>query len=98
MHAWWSRCASPAPPVCGSLKAKRAELRPIVEGARQRFRVSAAEVEHQDTWQRAVLGFAAVCASARPGRAVMDEVERFVWSFPEVEVIDAERTWMEEDT
>ena len=29
--------------------------------------------------------------------AIIDEVERFVWSFPEIEVIEADRTWLEED-
>lgn len=84
-------------PASGSLKAKRAELRPILDGVRHRFRVAAAEVDHQDTWQRATLGFAAVSSS--PGQVVdvLDEVERFVWSRPGIEVLDARRAWIEED-
>ena len=39
---------------------------------------------------RAELGFVAVSGSAH-ATEVIDEVERFVWSFPEVEVVDAER-------
>ncbi len=85
-------------PASGSLKAKRAELRPILDGVRSRFRISAAEIDHQDTWQRSSLGFAAVSASATQVEQVLDEVERFVWSRPGVEVIDARRAWMEEDT
>ena len=84
-------------PASGSLKAKRAELRPILDGARHRFRISAAEVDHHDTWQRSALGFAAVSASATQVEQVLDEVERFVWSRPGVDVIDARRAWMEED-
>jgi hypothetical protein len=84
-------------PASGSLKAKRAELRPILDGVRSRFRISAAEVDHQDTWQRSSLGFAAVSASATQVEHVLDEVERFVWSRPGVEVIDARRAWIEED-
>jgi uncharacterized protein YlxP (DUF503 family) len=29
---------------------------------------------------------------------VLDRVERFVWSFPEVEVVTAERRWLEDGT
>lgn len=85
-------------PQSASLKAKRAELRPILDGVRSRFRISAAEVDHQDTWQRTALGFAVVSASAGQVEQVLDEVERFVWSRPGVEVLDARRAWIEEDT
>ena len=40
-------------PQSRSLKAKRAAIRPIVDGLRHRFHVSVAEVDHQDQWQRA---------------------------------------------
>lgn len=80
-----------------SLKAKRAVVKHLVETSRRRFGVAAAEVGHQERWQRAELGFAAV--SSRPGHAeeVVDRVERFVWAHPEIEVVRAERTWLEED-
>ena len=84
-------------PASGSLKAKRAELRPILDGVRNRFRISASEVDHHDTWQRSALGFAVVSASATQVEQLLDEVERFVWSRPGVDVIDARRAWMEED-
>ena len=66
-------------------------IKPIIEGARRRYQVAAAEVDHQDKWQRAALGFAVVAASAGHAEEVVQAVERFVWSFPEVEVIEAER-------
>ena len=84
-------------PASGSLKAKRSELRPILDGARHRFRISAAEVDHQDTWQRSALGFAAVSGSASQVEQLLDEVERFVWSRPGVDVVDTHRAWMQED-
>jgi uncharacterized protein YlxP (DUF503 family) len=80
-----------------SLKEKRAAIKPIVEGAKRRFGVAAAEVAHQDVWQRADLGVAAVAATAGHVEEVLDEVERFVWSHPEVEVLAAVRTWVELD-
>lgn len=63
-------------------------VKPILEGVRRRFQVSAAEVAHQDKWQRAALGFALVGADAGHLEEVLAAVERFVWSFPETEVLD----------
>ena len=82
-------------PESHSLKEKRAVIRPILDGARNRFHVAAAEVAVQDKWQRAVLGFAAVGGSASHVEEVLDAVERFVWSFPEIEVIESERSWVD---
>ncbi len=61
-------------------------VKPILEGARRRFQVSAAEVAHHDKWQRAALGFALVGPDASHLSDVLAAVERFVWSFPEAEV------------
>lgn len=47
-------------PGVGSLKEKRGVVKSLVERARQRFQVAAAEVDHLDYWQSAGLGFAAV--------------------------------------
>ena len=77
-----------------SLKDKRGVLRPILEGARRRFDVAAAEVDHQQLWQRTSLGFAAISGSQQHTTEVIDEVSRFVWSFPEVGVLQEERTWL----
>jgi len=82
-------------PESHSLKEKRAVIRPILDGARNRYRVAAAEVAHQDQWQRARLGVAAVASEAGHVADVLDQVERFVWSFPEVEVLSAHRSWLE---
>ncbi len=43
-----------------SLKEKRRALRSVIDRAQARFGVHVAEVAGQDTWQRAVLGFAIV--------------------------------------
>src|SRR5690242_17444618 len=76
-------------PASHSLKDKRAVIRPILDGARNRYAVASAEVGDQDKWQRARLGFAAVGADGQGhARDVLEKVERFVWSFPEVDVLD----------
>ena len=59
--------------------------------------MSVSEVDHQDTWHLATSG----SPRWRPSHAhlgdVLDEVERFVWSFPEVEVLRIDRLWIEEE-
>jgi uncharacterized protein len=84
-------------PGCRSLKQKRAVIRPIVDGIRNRYPVAAAETAYQDRWQRTEIGIAAVSSSARVVQEVIDDVERFVWSFPEVEVLGTRRFWAEDD-
>ncbi len=81
-------------PHSTSLKDKRAVLRSVLDGARNRYRVASAEVGHQDLRQRALVGFAAVAGTPSHVTEVLDEVERFVWSFPDVEVITTDRTWL----
>ena len=80
-----------------SLKAKRAVVKPIVEGMRHRFSVAAAEVDHHEQWQRVSIGVAAVAANQGHVVDVLDEVERFVWAQPGVDVLAATRTWLETD-
>ncbi len=66
-----------------------------MEGARRRFAVAVAEVDHQDQWQRAGIGVAAVGSSPSHVADILDEVERFVWSRPDVQVLSMERTWLD---
>ena len=84
-------------PESRSLKAKRAAIRPIVDGLRHKFRVSVAEVDHLDQWQRAAIGVAAVSGSHAQLREVLEAVERFVVSAPGVELIDVETAWLEHE-
>lgn len=82
-------------PSSRSLKAKRAAIRPVVEGLRHRFHVSVAEVDHQDRWQRAAIAVAVVAESNRHLQEVLDGLERFVRASPDVEVLGAEITYLE---
>jgi uncharacterized protein len=83
-------------PESRSLKSKRAAIRPIVDGLRHRFKVSVAEVDHQDTWQRAAIGVALVAGSPGHLREVLDAVERFVAAAADVELLDVETSWLEQ--
>lgn len=82
-------------PDAHSLKDRRQVVRSILAVARERFHVSAAEVGGQDTWQRASLGFAVVASEARLVEETIDEIDRYLWSRPEIEVLDGAVSWME---
>jgi uncharacterized protein YlxP (DUF503 family) len=85
-------------PASRSLKAKRAVVRPIVEGLRNRFHVSVAEVAFQDQWQRTRIGVAVVAESDGHLRELLDRIERFVAGQPDAELLDVETVWLEPDS
>ncbi|MEW6281137.1 MAG: DUF503 domain-containing protein [Candidatus Eremiobacterota bacterium] len=70
-----------------SLKEKRAIVRKIRDRLRTRLGLSAAEVDAQDLWQRAVLGVAFVGADQPTARHQLDAARKLVLSFPEVELL-----------
>jgi uncharacterized protein YlxP (DUF503 family) len=78
-----------------SLKDKRQVLKSILEGARRRYGVSASEIGFQDQWQRARLGFAVVASSVSQATEIIDDVDRFVWSRPDLDVLSTDRRWLE---
>ena len=69
-------------PDAQSLKDKRQVLRSLKDRLRARFNVAVAELDHQDTWQRAQVGVASL--SNDPAhleqslRQVLDEAERML--------------------
>ncbi len=82
-------------PNSHSLKERRSLLRPVVEGLRNRFPVSVAEVGDTAKWQRASIGVAVVGSAVSLVDHVLDDCERFVWSFPEFDVLSVERSWLD---
>ena len=74
-----------------SLKQKRAVVRPLLAEVRRRYEVAAGETGAADKWRRTTLGMATVSATAEQVASVCDEVERWAWSRPEVEVVRVTR-------
>lgn len=72
-------------PHSHSLKEKRAVVRKVVDRIAARFKMHVAEVGGQDTWQRAVLGFAAVGADPHKVGQIADEVVRAIQGMVEGE-------------
>jgi len=61
-----------------SLKEKRGVLRRILGRVRNTFHVSAAEIDSQDHWKRAVIGFAVVGNEKPFIRSVTDKICSFI--------------------
>lgn len=75
-------------PDARSLKQKRQVLNSIKERLHSRFRLSAAEVDHADLWQRSTLGMAAVSNSRRQADEVLAKAVDFIESDGRVHIID----------
>ena len=65
-------------PDVGSLKGKRHALKGLKQKLRQRFEISVAEVDHQDTWQRATLALACVSGDSRHANEVISKALDFI--------------------
>lgn len=75
-------------PDASNLKEKRQVVRSILDRARQRFRVAAAEVDEQDVYRIAVLGFAAVSGSAHHAEEVVHKLLDALAVHPAARIIE----------
>ncbi len=75
-------------PDVGSLKDKRHVLKGLKEKVRARFEVSVAEVDHQDSWQRATLAVAYVSADARHANEVVSKAMDYIENNVEGRVLE----------
>jgi len=71
-----------------SLKGKRSVVKSVLDRARQRFHVAAAEIEDLDNHRRATLGFSYVSNDARHARSVLDKLVAFVATSVEAPLLD----------
>jgi uncharacterized protein YlxP (DUF503 family) len=65
-------------PNGSDLKGKRKEISSLKAQLHGRLGAAVAEIDHQDTWQRATLAAALTGGSLAPLTAAADRVERFV--------------------
>lgn len=75
-------------PESHSLKDKRQILRSLLDNLRNKFNISAAEVDRQDAWQRAVIGVACVSNETKHTHQVLNKVMDTINGNPRVVVID----------
>jgi uncharacterized protein len=75
-------------PGARGLKDKRRLIKSLIERAQHRYRVSAAEIDHHDTWRRAAVGFACVSTSTRHAHEILAEIATFVERQSEIVLMD----------
>lgn len=78
-------------PWVHSLKEKRMIVKSLLAKIRNKFQVSAAEVEDQDIHQSIVIGAAAIIPHSAWADSLMDEIVRFVEENTEAEIVQEER-------
>lgn len=74
-----------------SLKEKRMIVRSLIAKLQNRFHVSAAEIDEQDTHQIIVIGVAAIVPHHALADSLMEEISLFVEENTEAELINEER-------
>ena len=69
-------------PCCNSLKEKRKYLNSIKGRLKSRLNVAVSELEHQDLWQRSVMGVVAISSSGQVVERILqktlEEIERTI--------------------
>ena len=84
-------------PGPSSLKEKRRVVKSLKERLRSRFNVSAAEVDHQDLWQRTDLGVAVVSGSPGHVDRMLTAVQIDLDRRAEIEILGSTRSYLEEE-
>nr|WP_254124407.1 DUF503 domain-containing protein [Neobacillus citreus] len=77
-----------------SLKEKRAVLQRILTRLKQKFNVSAAEVDYHDVWQRTKIAIVAVTAARVSTEHELQNALKLIDSFPEIERTVTEMEWL----
>lgn len=78
-------------PWVHSLKEKRMVVKNLITQLQNRFRVSAAELDEQDTHQIIVIGVAAIVPHNAIADSLMEKISQFVESASEAEVWEETR-------
>ncbi len=74
-------------PAATNLKAKRRVLHSMRDRLYARHRVSIAEIDHHDLWQRSTLGIAAVHATYADAEQNAARLRQFVEELPEASLL-----------
>ena len=74
-----------------SLKEKRMIVKSLLARLQNKYHVSAAEVDEQDTHKIIVIGVAAIVPHNAMADSLMDDISLFIEENTEAEIIDEER-------
>ncbi len=78
-------------PWIHSLKEKRMIVKSLLAQLRNRFHVSAAEIDEQDTHQIIVIGVAAIVPHSALADSLMNEISAFMEANTEAEILEEAR-------
>lgn len=78
-------------PWVHSLKEKRMVVKSLIDRAKNKFNISIAEIDEQDTHQTIVLGLACVAGSVSLADSMIDSVLSFIEANTDAEIIDIRR-------
>ncbi len=78
-------------PWVHSLKEKRMVVKSLIAKLQNRFHVSAAETDEQDTHSLIVIGVACIVPNSALADSFMDEISSFVEENCEAEILDEAR-------
>lgn len=78
-------------PWVHSLKEKRMIVKSLITQLQNRFHVSAAEIDEQDTHQIIVIGVATIVPHNAMADSLMDEISTFVEETTEAEILEEQR-------
>ncbi len=78
-------------PWVHSLKEKRMIVKSLIAKLQNRYHVSVAEIDEQDTHQIIVIGVAAIVPHNAVADSMMDDISLFVEENTEAEILDEHR-------
>ena len=81
LHAPWVHC----------LKEKRMVVKSLIAQLQNKFHVSAAEIDKQDTHQIIVIGVAVIVPNNSLADSLMDEISQFVETATDAQVLEEAR-------
>ncbi len=74
-----------------SLKEKRRIVKSIIEKSKHRFNISISEVDYNDKWQKALIGFATVSNDKKIVENTIESVVNLMSTYSEIEMTDVYR-------
>ena len=78
-------------PWVHSLKEKRMIVKSLIAKLQNKYHVSAAEIDEQDTHQIIVIGVAAIVPHNAMADSLMDDISLFIEQNTEAEILEEER-------
>lgn len=78
-------------PWVNSLKEKRMVVKSLIAQLQNKFHVSAAEIDKQDTHQIIVIGVAVIVPNNSLADSLMDEISQFVETATDAQVLEEAR-------